>query len=243
MTNVAAHILVVEDDKPVADFVRKGLEAEKYAVDVAADGEEAQLLAAESPYDLIVLDLNLPKRDGLEVLKSIRTSPRSPPVLILTCRSQVEDRVKGLDSGADDYLPKPFSFAELAARVRALTRRGANSVDMVLRVGDLELDRVARTAHRQGRAITLTSREFALLEYLVRNAGQCVTRAMIIEHVWNYVSETMTNVVDVYINYLRNKIDAGFDQRMIHTIRGVGYKLGDFERGLRDEGQRARTDA
>ena len=228
-------ILVVEDDKPVADFIRRGLEAERHMVELAEDGEEAQERARDGSFDLIVLDLNLPKRDGLEVLRMIRKDGDSPPVLILTCRSRVEDRVRGLESVADDYLPKPFSFAELAARVKAVTRRGRRDDASVLTVGDLEVDRLARTARRQGRAMTLTPREFSLLEYLVRNAGRCVTRAMIIENVWNYASDTMTNVVDVYINYLRNKVDAGFDRKLIHTIRGVGYQLGNAARDRESE--------
>ena len=221
-------LLVVEDDAPLADFIRRSLESEEYQVEVARDGEEAETLADESDYDLMILDLGLPKRDGLEVLRTFRSGKRSSPVLILSARSRVEDRVKGLDLGADDYLSKPFSFSELAARVRALTRRSRYSTDALLRVEDLELDRMARTARRAGKDITLTQREFALLEYLVQNAGQSVTRAMIIEHVWHYVSDTMTNVVDVYINYLRNKVDAGFEHRLIHTIRGVGYQLGQL---------------
>ncbi len=228
-------ILVVEDDAPVADFIRQGLEAEEYQVEVARDGEEAETLADEHEYDLLILDLGLPKRDGLEVLSSIRRDKKSSQVLILSGRSQVADRVKGLDSGADDYLAKPFSFSELMARVRALTRRTSYSADTTLRVEDLELDRMARTARRGSREIVLTQREFALLEYLVRNAGHSVTRAMIIEHVWHCVSETVTNVVDVYINYLRNKVDAGYEHRLIRTIRGVGYQLGQLNGEGRNE--------
>jgi len=222
-------VLVVDDDKPVATFIRKGLEAEQYAVDVAEDGEAARFMAGECDYDLMILDLNLPRMDGLEVLKDLRSRKMTLPVLVLTVRSQVEDRIKGLDSGADDYLPKPFSFDELAARVRALLRRRACPADAVLRVGDLEMERVAHAVKRAGRRIDLTPREFALLEYLMRNAGRCVTRAMIIEHVWNFSFGTMTNVVDVYINYLRKKIDEGFDPKLIRTVRGVGYQIGDHK--------------
>jgi len=222
-------ILLVEDDKPVAEFIRQGLESENHSVDLAEDGDEAQHLAQDADYDLVILDLNLPRRDGLDVLRAIRESGGSPPVLVLTSRGQVEDRVKGLDCGADDYLSKPFAFSELAARVRAVTRRRRAGNEMIMRVGDLEIDRVARSVRRRDRTIALTPREFALLEFLVRHSGQCVTRAMIIEHVWRYVSDTMTNVVDVYINYLRNKIDAGFDRKLIHTIRGVGYQFGPAE--------------
>lgn len=220
-------LLVVEDDRPVASFLRKGLEAEQYAVDVAEDGEQAQFMADECDYDLVILDLNLPRIDGLDVLKWIRSRRSALPVLVLTSRGRVEERIKGLDSGADDYLSKPFSFSELAARVRALLRRGSRVPDVVLKVADLEMDRAERMVKRAGRRIELTPREFALIEYLMRNAGRCVTRAMMIEHVWNFSFDTMTNVVDVYINYLRKKIDGGFERKLIHTIRGVGYKLKD----------------
>jgi DNA-binding response OmpR family regulator len=223
-------ILVVEDDKAVASFVKRGLESEQYAVDAAADGEDAQALIEAASFDVIILDLVLPKVDGLDVLKYIRDRKPSPPVLILSGRARVEDRVKGLDLGADDYLTKPFSFSELSARVRALLRRSPNSFDIILRVGDLELDRAERLVRRAGRRIELTPREFALLEYLMRNAGRPVTRAMIIEHVWNFSFDTMTNVVDVYINYLRKKVDQGFEQKLIHTVRNVGYELGTGEK-------------
>ena len=219
-------ILVVEDDRAVASFVKKGLESEQYAVDVAGDGEDAQALANEANFDLIILDLMLPKMDGMEVLKHIRSRKPSPPVLILSGRARVEDRVKGLDLGADDYLAKPFSFSELSARVRALLRRSPNAIGIILRVEDLELDRAERLVRRAGRRIELTPREFALLEYLMRNAGRSVTRAMIIEHVWNFSFDTMTNVVDVYINYLRKKIDHEFEPKLIHTVRNIGYELG-----------------
>ena len=222
-------ILVVEDDRAVASFVKKGLESEQYAVDVTGDGEDAEKLSGEAEYDLVILDLVLPKIDGLEVLKQIRSRKPSPPVLILSGRSRVEDRVKGLDLGADDYLTKPFSFSELSARVRALLRRSPSSIGIVLRVGDLELDRAERLVRRAGRRIDLTPREFALLEYLMRNAGRSVTRAMIIEHVWNFSFDTMTNVVDVYINYLRKKVDQDFDRKLIRTVRNVGYELGTRE--------------
>jgi DNA-binding response OmpR family regulator len=220
-------ILVVEDDKPVASFVKKGLESEQYAVDLAWNGEDAQTLVGEANFDLVILDLVLPKIDGLEVLKQIRRRKPPPLVLILSGRARVEDRVKGLDLGADDYLTKPFSFSELSARVRALLRRSPNPVDIVLRVEDLELDRAERLVRRAGRRIDLTPREFALLEYLMRNVGRCVTRAMIIEHVWNFSFDTMTNVVDVYINYLRKKVDQDFESKLIHTVRNVGYELAE----------------
>jgi DNA-binding response OmpR family regulator len=219
-------VLVVEDDKPVASFIKKGLESEHYAVDLAWDGEDAQSLVGNASFDLVILDLVLPKVDGLEVLKHIRAQQTSLPVLILSGRARVEDRVKGLDLGADDYMTKPFSFAELSARVRALLRRSPISTGVVLHVEDLELDRVERVVRRAGQRIDLTPREFALLEYLMRNAGRCVTRAMIVEHVWNFSFDTMTNVVDVYINYLRKKVDQSSENKLIHTVRTVGYRLG-----------------
>jgi len=219
-------ILVVEDDAPLASFVSKGLEAEHYAVDVASDGEQALDTALAIEYDLLILDLNLPKLDGLSVLHSARVKKPSLPVLVLTGRSRVEDRVQSLDTGADDCLIKPFSFTELSARVRALLRRGPRTVETVLRVGDLELDRMERKAERAGKRIDLTSKEFALLEYLMRNAGRRVTRAMIVEHVWNLSFDTTTNIVDVYINYLRKKVDGDRSPHLIHTVRGVGYELG-----------------
>jgi len=222
-------LLLAEDDKPVASFIQKGLEAECYAVDLAADGDEAQFMVDAFDYDAVILDLCLPRIDGLEVLKHIRTTRPAVSVLVLTARGRVEDRVKGLDLGADDYLSKPFSFSELSARLRALLRRSRWPSEVVLRVDDLEMNRVERSVKRAGRAIELTPKEFALLEYLMRNAGHAVTRAMIIEHVWNLSFDTMTNVVDVYINYLRRKVDSGSPRKLIHTVRGVGYRVGRSE--------------
>jgi DNA-binding response OmpR family regulator len=222
-------ILLAEDDKPVANLVKQGLESDQYAVDVACDGEQAQARVDEADFDLVILDLVLPKVDGYQVLNHIRTRKPSLPVMILSGRAGVEDRVKGLDLGASDYLAKPFSFSELSARVRALLRRRPERVEMILRVEELELDRAARVVRRAGHRIELTPREFALLEYLMRNARRCVTRAMIIEHAWDFSFRPMTNVVDVYINYLRNKIDHGFEKKLIHTVRGVGYQLGGEE--------------
>jgi DNA-binding response OmpR family regulator len=222
-------VLVAEDDNALAGFVRKGLEAEHYAVDIARDGEEAQYMAEEYDYDLVILDLTLPQTDGLHVLKQVRAKKSGLPVLVLTARSRVEDRVKGLELGADDYLTKPFSFSELSAHVRALLRPGSRPAESVLRAEDLELNRVERKVKRAGRRIELTPKEFALLEYLMLNAGRRVTRTMIIEHVWNLTFDTMTNVVDVYINYLRKKVDAGFGHKLIRTVRGVGYQLGSGE--------------
>ncbi len=227
-------ILVVEDDVPLASFLRKGLEAEHYAVDVAPDGEEARWLACECEYDLMVLDLNLPKLDGIGVLGRVRPKRPSLPVLVLTGRSRLEDRVQVLDLGADDCLLKPFSFTELAARVRALLRRRPVTAPTLLRVADLELDRVERTVRRAGKRIELTSKEFGLLEYLLCNAGHRITRNMIVEHVWNLSFDTGTNIVDVYINYLRKKVDEGFSPRLIHTVRGVGYELRGPSTGRRE---------
>jgi len=218
-------ILVVEDDAALASFIRKGLEAEHHAVDTALDGEQGRAMALGIDYDLVVLDLNLPGVDGLTVLKNLRQRKANLPVMILTARSRVEDRVQCLDAGADDYLAKPFSFVELAARARALLRRSHLPSESVLTVRDLSLDRVERKVARGGRPIELTTKEFALLEYMMRNAGRRLTRAMIIEHVWNLTFDSTTNVVDVYINYLRRKVDDGFPNRLIHTVRGVGYQL------------------
>lgn len=218
-------ILIAEDDQALARFVRQGLEAEHYSVDVVSDGEQARTAAVESPYDMVILDLNLPKLDGVTVLRQLRLKKPSLPVLILTQRTKVEDRVTCLDTGADDYLPKPFSFSELSARLRALLRRSHLPSESVLETGDLKLDRVQRIVERAGKRIELTAKEFALLEYLMRNAGRDVTRSMIIEHVWNLSFDSTTNVVDVYINYLRRKIDDGHPVKLIHTARGVGYGL------------------
>ena len=218
-------ILVVEDDAPLASFLRKGLEAEHYAVDIASDGEDGRWMASENDFDLMILDLNLPKMDGIAVLHAVRPNKPSLPVLVLTGRSRLEDRVQSLDSGADDCLIKPFSYTELSARVRALLRRHPFTTETLLKIADLELNRIERTVKRAGKRIELTSKEFGLLEYLLRNAGHRITRSMIVEHVWNLSFDTGTNVVDVYINYLRNKIDEGFTPKLIHTVRGVGYEL------------------
>jgi two-component system, OmpR family, copper resistance phosphate regulon response regulator CusR len=220
-------ILVAEDDSSMASTLCAGLAREDYAVDWAPDGEEATYLVCEFEYDLLILDLNLPRRDGLEVLKALRARRKTLPVLVLTGRSQVEERIRLLDAGADDYMTKPCSIQELIARVRALLRRSTAIIPEInLRYSDLVLDRIHRTVTRGGRRIELTSKEFALLEYLMRNAGHRVTRSMIVENVWNLSFEGVTNVVDVYINYLRKKIDRGMPDKLIHTIRGVGYQLG-----------------
>jgi DNA-binding response OmpR family regulator len=218
-------ILIIEDDTALANFIRKGLEAEHYAVDTAVEGEQGRSMGLQFDYDLVVLDLNLPGLDGVTILKSLRQRKPHMPVIILTGRSRVEDRVQCLDTGADDYLVKPFSFLELSARARALLRRSHLPSENILAVRDLRLDRVERRVERSGRRIDLTTKEFALLEYLMRNAGRRLTRAMIIEHVWNLTFDSTTNVVDVYINYLRRKVDDGFSPPLIRTVRGVGYEL------------------
>ena len=218
-------ILVVEDEKKVASFIKKGLEEEGYAVDVAADGEEGLAMALTGVHDLIILDIRLPKMDGLRVLQALRRDSVSMPVLLLTVRATIEDKVLGLDAGADDYLTKPFAFQELVARVRALLRRRAEVEPTVLRVGDLRLDPALRTVTRGGETIDLTPREFALLDYFMRNPDRVLTRTMIAEHVWDYSFDTATNVIDVYVNYLRKKVDADREPKLLRTIRGVGYVL------------------
>jgi DNA-binding response OmpR family regulator len=219
-------ILIVEDEQKVADFIRKGLQQEGYAVDAVSDGEEGAYQAENFGYDAVILDLMLPKLPGLEVLKRMRARHPSLPVLILTAKSAVEDKVTGLDSGASDYLVKPFAFAELSARIRALIRRGAQE-STTLRLADLEMNTATRLVTRAGRKIDLKLKEFSLLEFLLRNAGRSVTRTMIIEHIWDIHFDSVSNVVDVHINSLRNKIDREFSPPLIHTIRGVGYMLTD----------------
>jgi len=218
-------ILVVEDEKKVADFIQKGLEEEHYAVDISHDGENGLYLSEINEYDLVVLDLMLPKMDGLEVLKRIRKNKNAVPVLILTARHTTDDIVKGLDSGCDDYLAKPFAFAEFLARIRALLRRDRSEKEPILSISDLTLSLVTHRVTRKEKEIELTSKEYALLEYMMRNPGKVLTRAMISEHVWDYHFDSMTNVIDVYVNYLRKKIDKDFEPKLIHTIRGVGYIL------------------
>jgi len=219
-------ILIVEDEKKVANFIKKGLQQEGYAADIAQDGEEALESAMAFDYDAMVLDLMLPKKSGLDVLRSIRASKPKLAVLVLTAKGSLEDKVTGFDAGADDYLPKPFAFAELSARIRALLRRGA-AKDNKLKVGDLEMDTSTRQVRRGGQAIDLKLKEYALLEFLLRNAHRAVTRTMIVEHVWDIHFDSISNVVDVHINSLRNKIDRGFSPPLIHTVRGVGYMLTD----------------
>ncbi len=218
-------ILVVEDDRKVAGFIRKGLREEGYAVDVASDGETGLAMGLDRLHDVIVLDVMLPGMPGFQVVRELRQAKVTTPVLLLTARDAVEDKVQGLDAGADDYLTKPFAFAELLARIRALLRRGTAARAPLLQVADLTLDPATRTVTRGREAISLTNREFALLEYLMRSAGRVLTRTMIAEHVWDYSFDSGTNVIDVYVNYLRKKIDAGRERKLIHTIRGVGYVL------------------
>ena len=219
-------ILVVEDERKVARFIRQGLEEEGHAVEVAGDGATAlDLLLEAPPWDLVVLDVMLPKRDGLDVLKRLRGHSLTTPVLVLTARDTVADKVAGLDLGADDYLTKPFAFEEFLARVRALLRRGTDQRASVLRVGDLTLDPVTREAVRSQRRIGLTAREYSLLDYFMRNAGRVLTRPMIAEHVWGLDFDAESNIIDVYIGYLRRKIDGPGEPRLLHTVRGAGYVL------------------
>jgi heavy metal response regulator len=218
-------ILLVEDDRKVASFIRRGLVEEGYAVDVAPDGDTALAMGLDRLHDVILLDVMLPGKSGFQVIRELRQAKVGTPVLLLTAREAVEDKVQGLDAGADDYLTKPFAFAELLARVRALLRRGAAAKAPVLQVADLALDPGTRTAKRGGEPIALTNREFALLEYFMRNPGRVLTRTMIAERVWDYSFDSTTNVIDVYVNYLRKKIDAGRERKLLHTVRGVGYML------------------
>jgi len=220
-------ILVAEDDAPLAEFLHQRLVQEHFAVQLVSDGIEAQRLASEQAYDLVLLDLSRSQEtSGLDVLRNIRAKKPDLPVLIVTAASMVEERVRGLDAGADDYIGKPFAFAELAARIRAVLRRGSRPGVAVLAIDDLTVDRVSHSVQRNGHAIDLSPKEFALLEYLMRHAGQPVTRSAIIEQVWKLNFDTMTNVVDVYINYLRRKVDTGYDRALIRTVRGVGYQIG-----------------
>jgi len=220
------HLLIVEDDKGVARFLAKGFEQEGYAVDTAFDGEGGAELAELADYDAIVLDLMLPKLPGLVLLRRLRKKKPNLPVLILTAKGEVENRIEGLDLGADDYMVKPFAFAEVAARMRALLRRGTREVTN-LQLADLTADTATRIVTRAGRRIELSGKEFAVLELLLRNAKRPVTRNMLIEHVWDMHFDCVTNVVDVHINRLRNKVDSGFDVPLIHTVRGVGYMMTD----------------
>jgi DNA-binding response OmpR family regulator len=218
-------VLVVEDERKTASFVRKALQAESFAVDMVANGADALLAAGNTPFDAIVLDIMLPGRDGLSVLRQLREKKNTTPVLLLSARGEVSERVEGLDAGADDYLPKPFELAELIARVRALTRRGSENKAAILCVADLKLDTVTHKAQRGGTEIELTVREYRLLEFLTRSAGRLCGRMMILEKVWDYDFDPGTNLVDVYIRRLREKIDANFEPKLLHTVRGSGYML------------------
>jgi DNA-binding response OmpR family regulator len=220
------YILLVEDERKVASFIRQGLEEEGHAVEVTGDGVSALARVLEAPpADLVILDVMLPQRDGLSVLQEMRSRGIHTPVLVLTAKDSVPDRVTGLDLGADDYLTKPFAFEELLARVRALLRRGASPRATVLRVGDLTLDLSTRTLARRERRVTLTTREFTLLEYFLRNAGRVLTRPMIASGVWGMDVDTESNIIDVYVGYLRRKIDAPGERRLLHTVRGAGYVM------------------
>ncbi|MGE5584334.1 MAG: response regulator [Bacillota bacterium] len=220
-------ILVVEDEDKIAAFIKKGLEEEGYAVDAVGDGETAIDYALSADYDVIVLDVMLPGKDGFAVCRELRMRGLRAPILMLTARDAVDDRVNGLDAGADDYLVKPFAFRELVARVRALLRRPRDVVSSRLQAGDLVLDTRTHVAERGGRKIDLTSREYALLEFLMRNKNQVLTRTQIAEHVWDYDFLSESNIVDVYIRYLRVKIDADFEPKLIQTVRGAGYRISD----------------
>ena len=220
-------VLVVEDEPGIAQFIRQGLREAGYAVDVAYDGEEGLDYVYVAEYDVLVLDILLPKLDGLDVLHALRARGVKTPVLLLTAKDTVEDRVRGLDSGADDYLVKPFAFPELVARLRALLRRPPLQIDPVLHLGDLAMDTARREVRRGGRLIELSPREFTLLEYFMRHPQHVLTRTQLAEHVWNFDFFNDSNVVDVYIGYLRRKIDRGFDRPLLQTVRGVGYRLSD----------------
>jgi DNA-binding response OmpR family regulator len=219
-------ILVAQDDGSLAESLRQRLAQEKFTVQVVANGTEAQRLASDQSFDLVILDLNVSETEGLDVLRNIRLNKPDLPVLIVAATSLVEERVRGLDAGADDYIPKPFAFDELAARIRAVLRRRNRPGNAVLALDDLTIDRVSHSVRRSGHAIDLSPKEFALLEFLMRHAGEPVTRSAIVEQVWKLNFDTLTNIVDVYINYLRRKVDTGYDRALIQTVRGVGYQIG-----------------
>ncbi len=223
-------ILLVDDDKKLAGYLKKGLVEEQHAVDVFYDGISGAFWAKENDYDIIILDIMLPGKDGIEVCRELRAKHIVTPIIMLTARDAVEDKIKGLDVGADDYLAKPFSFGELLARIRALLRRSQQYKTQTLQVADLELDPGSHKITRAGKEIALTGKEYALLEYLMRNKGRVVTETNIIDHVWDMQAEPFTNVVNVYIHYLRNKVDKGFEKKLIHTVRTIGYVMRDDER-------------
>jgi len=218
-------VLVVEDEKKVASFIKRGLEEESFTVDVAYDGEEGFEMAANNPYDVILMDLMLPKKDGLSVIRELRERDIVTPVLCLTAKDAVEDIVAGLETGSDDYLTKPFAFGELLARVKALLRRTSKDRGAEIYFADLRLDPVSHKVWRGDQEIDLTAKEYGLLEYFMRNPNEVLTRAMIAEHVWDYTFDSFTNIIDVYVNYLRKKVDRDYDTKLIHSVRGVGYVL------------------
>lgn len=223
---VPMRILVAEDDAPLAEFLHQRLQQEQFSVQMVSNGGEAQRLASDQPFDFVILDLNSASEAGMDALRHIRSRNPEVPVLVVTATGPAEERVRLLDAGADDSLAKPFAYAELAARIRAVLRRGSRPSRAVLKIADLEVDRVSHAVQRGGHAIELSPKEFALLEFLMRHEGQAVTRTAIVEQVWKLNFDTMTNVVDVYINYLRRKVDSGFDRPLIRTVRGVGYQIG-----------------
>lgn len=220
-------ILIIEDEEKLASFLKRALTQERYAVDVALDGEKGIFLAEINPYDLILLDVILPGKDGISICSELRKKQIDIPILMLTAKSHVRDKVTGLQKGADDYLTKPFALEELLARVASLLRRNRTGKNSVLKIADLTLDQSSHAVTRSGKEIILTAREYGLLEYLMLNANQIVTRSMISEHVWNEEYDSFTNVIDVYVNFLRNKIDTGFRKKLLHSRRGVGYILAD----------------
>ncbi len=218
-------ILIIEDERKIISFIKRGLKEEKFVVDSAETGDEGLYMAEVNPYDLILLDVMLPDKDGFSTCKELRAKKAKTPILMLTARNAVHDRIVGLNAGADDYLSKPFAFGELVARIRALLRRQAEEKTTLLKLGDLELNMLNQEVHRGGKKLELTSKEFTLLQYMMLNANQVITRTMISEHVWQEDSNNYSNVIDVYIKYLRNKIDKGTKKKFIHTIRGSGYIL------------------
>jgi two-component system OmpR family response regulator len=222
-------LLLIEDDPEVADYIKKGLSESGHTVDMANDGKSGLVLATTEDYDVMIIDRMLPGVDGLTIVKSVRAAEIPTPILILSALGEVDDRVEGLKTGADDYLIKPFAFSELDARLEVLQRRAKASfnMDTRIKVGDLELDQLSRTASRGGKAIELQPREYRLLEYLMRHAGQVVTRTMLLEHVWDYHFDPQTNVIDVHISRLRSKIDKGYDTPLLHTVRGAGYMINE----------------
>jgi DNA-binding response OmpR family regulator len=220
-------ILLVEDEMKLSAVIKKGLKEVHYAVDVADNGDDALFMAESNPYDLIILDVMLPGKDGIFICRQLRKKKNDIPILMLTARDDEEDKISGLDSGADDYITKPFSFPEFLARVRALLRRKNKEKSTLLKVADLELDQLTRKAYRASKEIELTPKEYSLLEYFMLNVGQVVTRTMISEHVWNEDFDSFSNIINVYVNYLKKKIDQGHTKQLIHSMRGVGYSLKD----------------